>query len=354
MDQVSVLTRPLELPAPTLDLSVIIVNYNTRRELADCLASLEDQGTIVSEDGAAAPRSTTPGGASRQPSATCPRDPDSHQRAAEQKVPFRFEAFVVDNASNDGSAEMVSARFPWVRLIRSPTNGGFASGNNLAIPMALGRYILLLNPDTQLQPGTLYRMVEYMDAHPEAAIAGPKLVRADGSIHLACRRSFPTLEVAFYRMVGLSRLFPRSRRFGRYNLTYLDPDVPTEVDSVTGAFMMVRREAIQQVGLLDERFFMYGEDLDWALRMKQRGWKVLYNPAVTVYHHHGTANRPRSATTVYHFYRSMLLFYFKHDAPKHPFLVNWLVAAGIYGYLLAALAKHFLVSWAYGKTRHSG
>jgi N-acetylglucosaminyl-diphospho-decaprenol L-rhamnosyltransferase len=171
-------------------------------------------------------------------------------------------------------------------------------------------------------------MVDYLDAHPDVGVAGPKLVRADGSLDLACRRSFPTPEVSFYRITGLSRLFPQSPRFGRYNMTYLDPDVETEVDSVVGAFMLVRREAIQQVGLLDERFFMYGEDLDWALRIQQAGWKIYYNPRVTVFHHKRAASTG-SSRAQYEFYRAMYLFYDKHYAGDTPFWLHWLILAGI-------------------------
>jgi hypothetical protein len=171
-------------------------------------------------------------------------------------------------------------------------------------------------------------MLAFMDAHPEAGASGPKLVRADGSLDLACRRSFPTPEVSFYRMVGLSRLFPRSRRFGRYNLTYLDPDEQAEVDSVVGAFMLVRREVIRDVGLLDERFFMYGEDLDWALRIKRAGWKIYYYPAVTVLHYKGESSR-RSRRARFEFYRAMYLFYRKHYANETSRWLHWLILAGI-------------------------
>src|ERR671932_369500 len=145
-------------------------------------------------------------------------------------------------------------------------------------------------------------MLESLDAHPEAGIIGPRLVRPDGSIHLACRRSFPTPSVAFYRLAGLSRLFPRSPRFGRYNLTFVDPDVPLEVDSVCGACLLIRRAVIDRVGLLDERFFLYGEDLDWCLRARQAGWSVRYEPEVVVKHQHGAASRKRVLRTTFHFF----------------------------------------------------
>jgi hypothetical protein len=175
-------------------------------------------------------------------------------------------------------------------------------------------------------------MLAFMDAHPEAGAAGPRLVLPDGQLDRACRRSFPTPEIACYRLTGLSFLFPRSRRFGRYNLSYLDPAETTEVDSVVGAFMMVRGEAVEQVGLLDESFFMYGEDLDWAYRIKQAGWKIYYNADVTVLHYKEAASKGKRVIrlkTRYEFYRAMHLFYHKYYEATTPFWLRGLVLAGL-------------------------
>lgn len=278
-----------------LDLGIVIVSWNTRDLLRDCLRSVE-----------------------RSEGVTC-------------------RVIVVDNASADGSAEMVRAEFPQVELIENPDNRGYPAANNQGLrrlgferggPDDAPRYALALNPDTVLPPDALREMVAYMDADPRAGVAGPKLVLLDGSLDLACRRSFPTPEISFYRMIGLSRLFPRSRRFGRYNLTYLDPDIETEVDSVVGAFMMVRREAIQRAGLFDETFFMYGEDLDWAYRIKQAGWTVKYNPRVTVTHVKRAASR-QSRRAQQEFYRAMLIFYRKHYRPTTPWWLHSLVLTGL-------------------------
>ncbi|RMF38580.1 MAG: glycosyltransferase family 2 protein [Chloroflexi bacterium] len=282
------------------DLGVVIVNYNTRDLLRDCLASL-----FASEGD------------------------------------FAFEVCVVDNASQDGSAEMVAQTFPQVRLIRSPVNGGYAYANNLGLralgfrapdeppaPTSPPTFALLLNPDTVVPPRALQGLLDFMARHPEAGIVGPKLLRMDGSLDLACRRSFPTPEVSFWRMTGLSKLFPRSRRFGRYNLTYLDPDETAEVDAVVGACMLVRGEAIRQVGLLDEAFFMYGEDLDWAKRIKEAGWKVYYYPEVIV-HHVKRASSRRSARAQIEFNRAMRIFYEKHYAATTPRWLHLLVLTGI-------------------------
>jgi N-acetylglucosaminyl-diphospho-decaprenol L-rhamnosyltransferase len=282
-----------------LDLGIVIVNWNTRDYLRDCLAS------VFASEG------------------------------------LTYGVVVVDNASTDGSAEMVRTFFPQAELIASEVNKGYPYGNNLGLrrlgfdgkcgaetTATLPRYALLLNPDTVIPPDALHDMVRFLDQHPPYGIAGPKLVLADGSLDLACRRSFPTAEVSFYRMVGLSRLFPRSRRFGRYNMTYLDPDQGAEVDSVVGAFMMVRYEAIEQVGLLDEAFFMYGEDLDWAYRMRQAGWKAYYHPEVVVRHYKRAASR-QSARARDEFYRAMLIFYRKHYRAQTPAWLHWLILAGL-------------------------
>jgi N-acetylglucosaminyl-diphospho-decaprenol L-rhamnosyltransferase len=288
-----------------LDLAIIIVNFNTRDYLRNCLTSIYNS-----------------------------------------RGDFAFEVCVVDNASSDGSVDMVRGEFSQVRLVESPVNGGFSYANNLGLK-AYGfcdtgsshssstsssprapRYALLLNPDTVLPPEGLAMVLEFMEEHLDAGVAGPKLVLEDGSLDLACRRSFPTPQVAVYRMAGLSKLFPRHPRFGRYNLTYLDPDQVAEVDSVVGAFMLVRREAIQEVGLLDEDFFMYGEDLDWAYRITQAGWKVYYNPAVTVLHVKRAASR-HSRRAAREFYRAMRIFYYKHYASSTPLWLHYLVLTGI-------------------------
>lgn len=268
---------------------------------------------------------------------------------------------MVDNCSSDGSADVVEAKFPRVNVWRSPCNGGYAYANNIALRQilrrdfgALPRYVLLLNPDTVLPKTALSDMVSFMDTHSDAGAAGPKLVRQDGSLDLACRRSFPTPEVSFYRMLGLSKIFPNNTRLARYNLTFLDPDHVVEVDSVAGAFMLVRGELLRQVGLLDESFFMYGEDLDWAFRIKQAGWKVYYNGGVEVLHFKGESSRQRSVKTSFEFYRAMLTFYRKHYARTTPLPINVLVIAAIYGRGAFAVLQSVLRGAANGRARYNG
>jgi GT2 family glycosyltransferase len=172
-------------------------------------------------------------------------------------------------------------------------------------------------------------MLTFLEEHPQAGVAGPRLVREDGTLDRACRRSFPTPEIAAYRLSGLGRLFPNSPRFGRYNLTHLSPDVTTEVDSVVGAFMLIRGEVLAEIGLLDEQFFMYAEDLDFCYRAKQQGWQVWYNAAVTVLHYKGQSSRQRSTFANVKFYETMRLFHDKHFKRQTFFLVNWLIYAAV-------------------------
>ena len=186
----------------------------------------------------------------------------------------------------------------------------------------------MLNADTELPENGLASVVAFADDRADIGVVGPRLIRLDGSLDKACRRSFPTPEVAFYHIIGLSKLFPKSPRFGRYNLSYLDENETAEVDSVVGAFMMVRREAIRDAGLLDDSFFLYGEDLDWAYRIKEAGWRVLYYAGVTVLHVKRASSRQNPRARV-EFWRSMEIFYRKHYAADTPGPLHALIVAVI-------------------------
>ncbi|CAG0977456.1 N-acetylglucosaminyl-diphospho-decaprenol L-rhamnosyltransferase [Anaerolineae bacterium] len=281
-----------------VDLGIVILNWNTRDLLRRCLQ------TVFASTGA-----------------------------------FSYHVVVVDNASTDGSPDMVAAEFPQAELIVNPANNGFSYGNNVGL-RALGfrdsaraqaeapRYALLLNPDTEVPPDALFDMVEFMDSRPELGAAGPKLVLPDGSLDKACRRGFPTPTVSLYHFLGLGKLFPNSPRFARYNMSFLDPDVEAEVDSVVGAFMIVRREAVEQAGLLDETFFMYGEDIDWAYRIQKSGWKIVYHPQVTVKHVKRAASR-QSKRAKFEFWRAMLIFYRKHYRATTPLWLHSLILTGL-------------------------
>ena len=247
---------------------------------------------------------------------------------------FSYQVAVVDNASSDGSVKMVQEHFPQTTIIANIDNVGYPAGNNQGI-RALGidsdqppRYLLLLNPDTEMPATALQNSLHYMDDHPDVGVMGPKLILPNGNLDLACRRGFPTPHTAIYHMLGLSRLFPNSPRFARYNMTYLDPDQRAPVDSVVGAFMLVRNTAIQQVGLLDEQFWMYGEDLDWAKRIKDAGWQIIYNPDIHVLHVKRASSR-QNPRAQFEFFRAMPLFYYKHYRKQTPFWLHWIIMLGL-------------------------
>jgi len=314
MQESSIATEPADRHSIADDLAIVILNYNTAALLRDCLRSV-----VASEH------------------------------------TLRISVAVVDNASQDGSADMVRAEFPDVRLIANATNVGYSAGNNVAL-RALGfdrfpseqaeclpRYVLLLNPDTLLPATALAAMVRFMDEHPHIGAAGPRVRRLDGSLDRACRRSFPTPQVSFYRMAGLSRLFSGSRRFNAYNLEYLPEDAVHPVDSVVGAYMQVRRAAILDAGLLDECFFMYGEDLDWAKRIKDAGWEVWYNGSVEITHVKEAASSQSSKSRI-DFYEAMWLFYQKHYRAETGWLLDKIIRAGIVGKGGLDVAQHL---WRY-------
>ena len=251
-------------------LSVVIVNYNVKYYLEQCLESV---------------------------------------RRASQGL--QVEVFVVDNLSTDGSVPYLRERFPEVTFIENNENVGFARANNQAIRQSRGEYVLLLNPDTILCEDTLRRFVDFMDAHPEAGAAGAYMLHADGTFAPESRRGLPTPFVAFCKMSGLTRLFPKSRLFGRYYMGYLDVNEVNRIEAISGACMVLRREALDRVGLLDEDFFMYGEDIDLSYRILQGGYHNYFLP-VRMLHYKGESTVKNSYRYVYTFYQAMRLFFRKH------------------------------------------
>ena len=271
------------------DLSVVIVNYNVKAFLEQCLIAIE--------------------------------------RA---RGDLNIEIFVVDNASVDGSQAMVKKRFPYVELIENVQNVGFSTANNQALKRAEGEYILILNPDTLIQEDTLFVLKKRLDENPQIGAIGCKLLNPDGSYQINSRRSFPTPWVAFSRIIGLSRIFPKSRLFGRYNLTFLDPDLETEVDVLSGSLMMLRKKALDQVGYFDEEYFMYGEDIDLSYRIKKAGWKVVYAPQTKAIHYKGESTKRSEFSAITNFYTTMLIFIRKHFSGRYSFMLRMFLMLGIY------------------------
>jgi GT2 family glycosyltransferase len=233
-----------------------------------------------------------------------------------------FEIFVVDNNSKDESLSILKNEFPYVLTIANADNVGFSKACNQVIPQAQGEYVLLLNPDTIVVENAISILATFLDNNEVCGAVGPKVLNADGTLQLACRRAFPSPAAAFFRLTYLSRLFPGHPVFGKYNMTYADPEKAIEVDALSGSCMMVKKKVIDKIGLLDEDIFMFGEDIDWCWRIKKAGWQIFYNPQAVIYHSHGAASRLRPIGTTFDLHKGMEVFYRKHLAKDYWPLFN--------------------------------
>ncbi len=249
--------------------------------------------------------------------------------------PYTAEVIVVDNDSRDGTIDWLSATgYPLIAIAN--INNGFSAGNNIGIQKSRGKYVLLLNPDTKLETDTLKTILDFMESRPDVGISGCRLIKGDGSLDLACRRRFPNPWNAF------SRLFLKNNQ--NYNYTDIPETQEMEVDSVVGAFLLIRRSVMEKIGLLDEAFFMYGEDLDWCWRCKAAGYKVWYYPKVICHHYKGESSRQVPFRALKWFHDAMWVFYKKHYAANYFFLFNGVVWIGIYGRLAALVIRNALSS----------
>ncbi len=264
-------------------------------------------------------------------------------RRAVEKLGQPVEVFVVDNNSVDGSVAMVRARFPEAVLIANRDNPGFSKANNQALRLATGQYQLLLNPDTVVEEDTFRACCAFMDAHPDCGGLGVKMLDGQGRFLPESKRGLPTPAVAFYKIFGLARLMPRSRTFGRYHLGFLSPDETHEIDVLSGAFMLLRQAALAEVGLLDEDYFMYGEDIDLSYRLTQGGWKNYYFPDTRIIHYKGESTKRTSVNFVFVFYRAMVIFAEKHFAPGRAGLFSLLINAAIWLRAGAAVLERLVV-----------
>ncbi|MFA4838675.1 MAG: glycosyltransferase [Candidatus Neomarinimicrobiota bacterium] len=239
------------------------------------------------------------------------------------------EIIVVDNNSADGSDEMVRFKFPDFKLIANKENRGFAAACNQGMKITKGQYILLLNPDTLIQEDTITTMIDFFQSRDDVGAAGCKILNTDGSLQKACRRSFPTPMTAFPKIVGLSWLFPKVKWFGKYNLTYLDPEQLAEVDAVSGSFLMFRRAVWEKIGDLDETYFMYGEDLDFCYRIKQAGWKIFYVPFTKIIHYKGESAKSATFDNFITFYQAMNIFVKKNYRKRYSVFLGIPLRIGI-------------------------
>jgi len=253
-----------------MDVSIIIVSWNTRYILCDCVASIYAQTRDI-----------------------------------------KFEVIVIDNASTDGSAEMVTKEFPQALLIENSKNRGFAAANNQGIAIARGRYVLLLNSDTVVIDQAIDKTVSFADRNPRVAVVGCRVLNPDKTLQRTCFM-FPSLLNMFLSSTYLYKLFPNSRFFGRESMTWWNRNDVREVDVVTGCYMLVRQKAIEQVGLMDERFFMYGEETDWCYRFKKAGWKVMFAPCAEIIHLGGQSSKKIATEMALQLRGSILQFINKH------------------------------------------
>jgi GT2 family glycosyltransferase len=286
-----------------MKLSVIIVNYNVEYFLEQCLLSA---------------------------------------RKSLKDIPS--ELIVVDNASVDGSLEMLRSRFLDVKLIANKDNLGFSKANNQGIRIAQGEYVLLLNPDTLIEENTFKTCIDFMDAHPDAGGLGVQMLDGKGNFLPESKRGLPTPAVAFYKISGLSKLFPRSATFGRYHLGNLDKEKNHEVEILSGAYMMMRKSALDKVGLLDEDFFMYGEDIDLSYRLIKGGYTNHYLADARIIHYKGESTKKTSVNYVMVFYNAMRIFAKKHFSEQNAGLFNKLIEAAIYARAGLSLFKRFVSS----------
>jgi GT2 family glycosyltransferase len=292
------------------DLSIVIVNWNTRDLLRQCLRSVYETVSDLS-----------------------------------------FEVIVVDNASTDNSQEMVRREFPSVRLIANAENAGFAGANNQAIRRSSGRYVLLLNSDAFVRENTIEQMVAFLDVHPEASMAGCRLLYEDGSLQPSCT-AFPTLFTEFCIATQLDRLFSQSSVFGKYSMTYWNFDDVREVDVIMGAFMLVRVLAIDDVGLMDESYFMYSEEVDWCYRFKENGWKIYFYPHVEAVHLWGGSIGQVRIEMFIQMYRSRVHFFRKHYGGGAAKLLKLIVGFGCLLRIGPGLCYYLLVSNPQTRRKH--
>jgi GT2 family glycosyltransferase len=284
-----------------MKLSIIIVNYNVRHFLEQCLHSVRK----ASKD-------------------------------------LAVEIFVVDNNSVDNSLEMVRQKFPEVIIIANKENVGFSRANNQALRIAKGEYCLLLNPDTVVEEDTFKKVIDFMDTHPDAGGLGVYMIDGKGNFLPESKRGLPTPSVAFYKIFGLSALFPKSKIFGKYHLGYLDKDKIHEVEVLSGAFMLLRKKVLDEIGFLDEDFFMYGEDIDLSYRIIKAGYKNYYYPETHIIHYKGESTKKSSINYVFVFYNAMIIFAKKHFSHKIANTFSFLINLAIYLRAGMAILNRFI------------
>jgi GT2 family glycosyltransferase len=290
-----------------LDLSICIVTLNASNYLRNCLRSICEQSSQLNWVGAGI---------------TAPEQPIEPSMSGQARL--NIELIIIDNGSSDDTITMLNLEFPAARLIRNDRNEGFAHPINQALHASQGQYMLLLNPDTIVLPGAINELVQFQESHPEVGICGPKVLNRDGTLQKSCRRGVSRPWAAISYFSGFSRLFPHSKFFGGYHLNYLDENEVNEVDGISGSCMLIRRQMLDQIGYLDERFFAYQEDADYCFQAKKAGWKIVYVPKAQIIHFGGQGgSRVQPYRSIFEWHRSYYLYYHKNLARDYIFLFNW-------------------------------
>ena len=284
-----------------MDLSIIIVNYKSKDFTEGCIKSIYENTSNIS-----------------------------------------FEIIVVDNNSADGCIDMLIEKYSDVKGYQNTENAGFSKANNIGVEIAIGRYLLFLNPDTVIIDRALEKMVEFLDVNVKVGVAGCRVENIDGSLQRACRRSIPTPMSSFFKLTGLSKMFPKSKLMSKYNLSYMNENEEIEVDAVSGAFLIFRREVFQDIGGLDEDYFMYAEDIDFCYRAKKKGWKVMYYPEARITHFKGESSKHLSMKATKAFYDSMIIFFRKNLGKQTFFLMRFVIYFGIWVLKQVAVLKVLL------------
>lgn len=287
-------------------LSVVVVSWNVEKLLRRCLQTLDQEIADLSKGGAK----------------------------------NAVEVFVVDNNSADGSVAMAAVEYPQFNLIANNSNLGFAIANNQAMKRSRGKYVLLLNPDTEIIPGALGKLIQFLDGTPEAGVVAPQLLNSDGSIQRSCRE-FPTFQGMLYELLGLSKMFPSHPIFGRYKMLEFDHSFAREVDQPEGACLLVRRSVIDAIGMLDEGFFMLFEEVDWCYRIKKAGWQIWFLPEAKVIHHYGQSIKQVKAKMILSSHRGLFRYWKKHLSGGFLFLQG-LIYAGLMVLAWVRICSHSL------------
>jgi GT2 family glycosyltransferase len=288
-----------------LKLSVVILNHNSGSMLVECIDSL------FADD-----------------------------------LPFEFEVIVPDNVSTDDSLALAEQKWgERIQIIPTGANRGFSWGNNIGIRASKGEFVCLLNPDTIVHSGCFKTLIEFMDSHPKAACSGPKVYNSDGSHQLSAKRMIPSPWDAVSRALLLSKIFPKSKLMARYNVTYLDPEATQHVDASAGCCMLLRRQVLDEIGLFDDGYFIYCEDVDWFMRAKKAGWEVWYVSDAVIEHHHAYSAKFRKRRAVRDFHDSMIRFYRKHYAEEYPKLLNGLMYLGVRARMYLIMCTRTITGW---------